>query len=124
MITLRISQIFRILIDNAIKYSLINSEVSITATNHYKGKYNQKRIDAVLFQIKDFGIGIHKEDIPNLFKRFYRAKSAEGISGTGLGLYLAKDLVYLHKGNIFVESEYQKGSTFFIFLPYLKPNDF
>ncbi len=116
----RISQIFRILIDNAIKYSHEKSKIAINGIDHYKGKYNSNGIDGILFQFKDFGVGIHEEDLPQLFQRFFRAKSVQRIAGTGLGLCIAKDLIELHKGEIFVESEYGKGTTFSVFLPYLK----
>ena len=116
----RISQIFRILIDNAIKYSHENSKIVINTIDHYKGKYNSHGIDGILFQFKDFGVGIHEEDLPHLFQRFFRAKNVQKISGTGLGLCIAKDLIELHDGEIFVESEYGKGTTFSAFLPYLK----
>ena len=118
--TRRISQIFRILIDNAIKYSHENSKIVINTIDHYKGKYNSYGIDGILFQFRDSGIGIRQDDLPNLFQRFFRAKNVEKISGTGLGLNIAKDLVKLHDGEIFVESKYEKGSTFSVFLPYLK----
>jgi len=116
----RISQIFRILIDNAIKYSHEKSKIAINAIDHYKGKYNSNGIDGILFQFKDFGIGIHEEDLPHLFQRFFRAKNVQRIAGTGLGLCIAKDLINLHNGEIFVESDYGKGTTFSVFLPYLK----
>ena len=116
----RISQIFRILIDNAIKYSHEKSKIVFNGIDHYKGKYNSNGIDGILFQFKDFGVGIHEEDLPHLFQRFFRAKNVQRIAGTGLGLCIAKDLINLHKGEIFVESEYGKGSTFSVFLPYLK----
>jgi len=66
-----------------------------------------------------YGRGIHKKDLPQLFERFYRAEDVQGIQGTGLGLSIAKELVESHKGAIFVESTYRKGSIFNVFLPYL-----
>ncbi len=114
----KMSQIFRILIDNALKYSHKNSKIVFNGIEHYEGKYNSNRTDGILFQIKDFGIGIQKEDLPHLFQRFFRAKNVQEITGTGLGLCIAKDLINLHHGEIFVESEYGKGTTFSVFLPY------
>ncbi len=116
----RISQIFRILIDNALKFSHEKSKIAITAIDHYKGKYNSKGNDGVIFIFKDFGIGISEEDRPQIFQRFFRAKNVEGIPGTGLGLSIAKDLINIHNGEIFIESEYGKGTSSFVFLPYLK----
>ncbi|MHA1376697.1 MAG: MASE3 domain-containing protein [Promethearchaeota archaeon] len=60
--TIKIDQIFRIFIDNAIKYSKEGNKIEIRAINHYKGKYNMDEKDGVLFQIKDYGIGISEED--------------------------------------------------------------
>ena len=54
-----------------------------------------------------------------MFERFYRAEDVQGIQGTGLGLSIAKELVESHKGAIFVESTYRKGSIFSVFLPFL-----
>ncbi len=113
----RIDQIFRILIDNAIKYSEIDSKIEISAINNYKGKYNYNGIKGVLFQFNDYGIGIPEKDMPHLFERFFRSEQVGEISGTGLGLSIARELTRLHSGEIFVESEFEKGTTFFVFLP-------
>ncbi|MHA1226947.1 MAG: PAS domain S-box protein [Candidatus Hodarchaeales archaeon] len=116
----RLSQIFRILLDNAIKYSPEDSNIKIKAIDHYQGKYNPENVDGVLVQVSDSGIGIKSKDLPHIFKRFFRANDVTKTQGTGLGLSIAKELVELHKGKIFVESEYGKGSTFTIFLPQLE----
>jgi len=113
----RIDQIFRILIDNAIKYSDIDSKIEISAINNYKGQYNPNGVRGVLFQFKDYGMGIPDKDIPHLFERFFRSEQVKEISGTGLGLSIARELTHLHSGEIYVESEFEKGSTFFVFLP-------
>jgi PAS domain S-box-containing protein len=113
----RIDHIFRIIIDNTIKYSNINSKIEIKAFDNYNGKYNPKERSGVLIQFKDTGIGIPAKDIPFIFERFFRSDHVKDISGTGLGLSIAKDLVELHNGTIHVESEVGKGSTFLIFLP-------
>ncbi len=114
----QVGQVFRILIDNAIKYSDTNSKIEIKGIDNYEGKYNTRGVDGMLFEFKDNGFGIREEDIPRLFQRFFRASDVKQISGTGLGLSIAKELITLHGGEIFVESEYGKGSTFFIFLPH------
>lgn len=113
----RIDHIYRIIIDNAIKYSNINSKIEIKAIDNYKGVYNPEEKPGVLIQIKDYGIGIPKKDLIFIFDRFFRSDHVKDISGTGLGLSIAKDLVHLHHGKIYVESEVGKGSTFLIFLP-------
>ena len=112
----RIRQIFRILIDNSIKYSKDNSKVVIRAINNYKGSYNPKNIDCVLVEVIDFGIGIKKIDIPHIFQTFFRSMDVGKIEGSGLGLSIAKQLTLLHNGDIFVESEYEKGSKFIVLL--------
>jgi hypothetical protein len=69
--------------------------------------------------IKDSGLGIPAEDIPHLFQKFYRVsnKDRQEIGGTGLGLYLVRRLAENMQGRIWVESVFQKGSTFFLQLP-------
>ncbi|NHJ01829.1 MAG: hypothetical protein EAX86_06770 [Candidatus Heimdallarchaeota archaeon] len=119
----RIEQIFRIILDNAIKYSSNNSNITIKVTESYKGKYSSgEENKETLIEITDQGMGISKKDIPHIFTRFYRSDDVSHIQGTGIGLALARELVYLHKGAIYVESEYKKGSTFSIVLPELKTN--
>ncbi|MFX1382573.1 MAG: PAS domain S-box protein, partial [Promethearchaeota archaeon] len=113
----RIDQVFRIFIDNAIKYSKENTIIKIQAKDNYRGKYNNDNTEGVLFQIIDEGIGIREKDIPLLFERFFRTEDVIDIPGTGLGLAIAKSLVDLHEGEIFVDSEFGKGSTFSFFLP-------
>ncbi len=69
--------------------------------------------------VADQGIGIPAADLPHLFTRFYRAGNAERlhINGFGIGLYVAREIVHLHGGEITVDSEEGKGSTFTIQLP-------
>ena len=113
----KIDQIFRIFINNAIKYSRKQNVIEIKAIDHYKGKYNTHERDGVLFQIKDEGIGISEKDISLLFQRFFRSEEVIDIPGTGLGLSIAKELIKLHSGEVYVESEYGHGTSFYIFLP-------
>ena len=73
-----------------------------------------------MISISDTGIGIDKEDIPKLFSKFSRTKDAnkQNVIGTGLGLYVAKQMIEAQKGKIWVESAGRdKGSTFIIELP-------
>jgi len=115
----RISQIFRILVHNALKFSNENTKVRIKAIDHYTGKYNEKNADGILFEFKDEGRGIKENDISHLFQRFFRAEDVSDIPGIGLGLSIARELTELHQGEINVESTYGAGSTFFVFLPRL-----
>ncbi len=116
---MRIDQIFRIIIDNAIKYSNKGNKVSIESIKDYEGKYNSKNKHGVLFKFQDEGIGISSTELPLIFERFYRSKEVQEIPGTGLGLSIAKELIELHEGEIHVESIHGKGTTFYVFLPRL-----
>lgn len=101
-------ELFIILIDNAIKYSKNKSEISITVA---------KEKNKALVTIEDHGIGIKACDVPYIFNRFYRAdqsRNKDKISGYGLGLSIAKEIVDLHKGEIKVSSVIGKGSKFTI----------
>ena len=73
-------------------------------------------------EISDTGVGISKDDIPFIFDEFFRVKNKEtrGISGTGLGLLIAKKIIEAHDGSIKVASEPGKGSTFCVLLPTTK----
>jgi signal transduction histidine kinase len=113
----KIDQIFRIFIDNAIKYSRESNNIEIKATDHYKGRYNAEEKDGMLIQFKDMGIGISDKEISSIFQRFFRSEQVTDIPGTGLGLSIAKELIELHNGEVFVESEDGNGTTFYIFLP-------
>jgi signal transduction histidine kinase len=109
----KIKQVIGNLVDNCIKYTKQGGiNVSVDA-----------REKDVVVSIKDTGIGISKEDIPKLFAKFVRAKDANktNVIGTGLGLYIAKQMVEAQGGKVWVESEgLGKGSTFFIKLPIKK----
>lgn len=105
-----ISRVITNLLSNAIKYNKDNGSVSIYVFT--KGNY-------LVVGIKDTGIGIKEEDKVKLFNEFFRIKnkSTRGISGTGLGLSLVKRIVESYHGKIELESEYENGSTFTIYLP-------
>ena len=98
------------LIDNAIKYTPSGGQVTIFLKND-----NMK----VEFKIKDSGIGIPASDISKLFTKFYRSKNAirAQTEGSGLGLFIVKNIIEKHGGRVWVESEEGKGSTFSFFLP-------
>jgi two-component system phosphate regulon sensor histidine kinase PhoR len=82
--------------------------------------------DEVQIDIKDSGVGIHPEDLPRVFERFYRGESplVLGVSGTGLGLSIVQNLVEMHKGRIWAESSGVpgEGTTFSFTLPVYKPD--
>ena len=105
-----ITQAITNLIDNAIKFSgeIKKVIVSSFAENQY-----------LVISVKDFGVGIKKEEIDKVFERFYRGgdELTRTVKGSGLGLTLVKQIVEVHHGNVHVESEPGRGSTFSIRLP-------
>lgn len=107
---LRLDQVLQNLIRNAIKYSPDAGVVEINVT------HDDRRVSLA---ISDHGIGIPASAQPELFQQFYRAPNAEQqqISGMGIGLFVAREIVQLHGGEITVESEQGKGSTFTVRLP-------
>jgi len=103
-----LTELSRILIENAIKYSGKSKNVEV------------KTKSGGIFEVKDFGIGIPLADIPHIFERFYRAESSrskEKIDGYGLGLSIAKSIVDKLGGKIKVVSQEGKGSTFIVQIP-------
>ena len=108
----RIEQVLSNLLTNAIKYSPQGGEIEVIVRE-------QKERQAALVSIRDQGIGIPQAEQARIFGRFFRASNAEAIliSGTGLGLYLCRELVLQHEGQIWFESHEGEGSTFFVRLP-------
>jgi signal transduction histidine kinase len=100
---------FTNLITNAIKYSHDNSEVKINAYIDNKN---------ITIEVIDQGIGIPKEDIINIGKKFFRAKNTLSVAGTGIGIYLTKYFVELHNGTIIINSEINLGTAVKVILPY------
>ncbi len=98
------------LIGNALKYTPRGGHVSVTA---------EHTDDVVRVEVTDSGIGISEEDAERIFDKFYRAKDTRvaKITGSGLGLALAREVIHLHGGNITVESQLDKGSTFVLTIP-------
>ena len=108
----RIEQVLMNLITNAIKYSPAGGKVEVTLQV-------EKGQQEALISIRDYGIGIPYSEQADLFGRFVRASNSQtqGINGTGLGLYLCRELISQHEGDIWFESTEGVGSTFFISLP-------
>ncbi len=103
-----VSQIFSNLLSNAVKYSPNSSTVWV---NGYQSD------DMAVISVRDQGVGIPEEDLKKLFGQFFRASTAVGIPGTGIGLHLVKHLVEMHGGTIAAESIEGEGSTFTVKLP-------
>lgn len=98
------------LLGNAVKYTPAGGRVSLRVTV----SEGQLQIS-----VEDTGIGISKEDIPRLFDKFFRSSDprVHEVTGTGLGLSLANEIIRLHGGRIHVDSELNKGSTFLVTVP-------
>jgi two-component system, OmpR family, sensor histidine kinase VicK len=107
----RMREVITNLFDNAVKYTE-TGKISIGLTGNN---------EVIQFFIRDTGHGIPPEDVPHLFQKFYRVDntSTRTIGGTGLGLFICRKIVELYSGRIWVESEINKGSTFYINLPRL-----
>jgi signal transduction histidine kinase len=106
----RMEQIFQNIIDNAIRYTESEGEISISLLKHSFG---------CVVEIKDTGIGIPEEDIQNLTSRFYRVNKARSRAdgGTGLGLAIVNKLVNLHEGRMEITSKLDKGTTVKLYFP-------
>lgn len=107
----KLSELFVILLDNAVKYSPNDTQIKVIA---------KKTKGQVIIKVIDQGKGIEEKDLAHIFERFYRADSARSHTdegGYGLGLAIAKKIVEEHKGKILVKSIFDKGSEFKIILP-------
>lgn len=106
----RITQVFSNLLDNAIKYSPAGSEISITVA---------AEDNKAIVSVRDSGIGIDPENTPKIFERFYRVPGRQEATypGFGIGLFIVKEIVSLHQGKVWVESEKGKGTVFSVSLP-------
>ena len=106
----RIRQVVDNLLSNAVKFSPAGGEITVVAT------FSD---DAILVQVQDQGVGIPEEAKPHIFERFYRVDSSltRDTVGTGLGLFISKQLVEAHDGRIWLKSALNQGSTFSFLLP-------
>jgi two-component system phosphate regulon sensor histidine kinase PhoR len=105
-----IIRVFTNILSNAIKYNKDSGSININSS--LKG-------DFLVTSISDTGVGLKPEEKDRLFQEFFRAKNkfTRGISGTGLGLTIVKRIVESYHGKIEVESEFERGTTFTIYLP-------
>jgi two-component system sensor histidine kinase VicK len=106
----KIGQVISNFLSNALKYSDKESIINVACT---------REGDNIRVSVTDNGIGIKPKDQEKLFQRFYRVDSdkMKSISGFGIGLYLASEIIQRHKGTIGVESEEGRGATFYFTLP-------
>jgi two-component system phosphate regulon sensor histidine kinase PhoR len=108
-----ISNVLNNLVDNAVKYSPANPKVEIKAREQDQG---------IVIEVKDQGMGMPKEALSNIFDAFYRVPTGNvhNVKGFGLGLSYVKKIVEAHGGKVNVKSKLGEGSTFEIYLPYVK----
>ncbi len=109
----KMTQVIDNIINNAIKYSPDGGKITVSM------KTTETQM---ILSISDEGLGIPKKDLPKIFDRFYRVDKGRSRAqgGSGLGLAIAKEIIKQHHGFIWAKSEYGKGSTFTIVLPYDK----
>lgn len=105
-----LEQLFRLLLDNACKYTPAGGQVAVRL---------QVEGDEMRVEVADTGIGIPAAALPNVFERFYRAPNVAARDGVGLGLAIAQSIVHSHGGSIAVKSAEGQGSTFTVTLPLL-----
>ena len=108
----KITQVLDNIINNAIKYSPDGGRIIVRLMETHTD---------IIVSVSDEGLGIARKDIPHLFDRFYRVDKARSraMGGSGLGLAIAQEVIQLHGGKIWVNSIENKGSTFFVSLPYI-----
>lgn len=107
---MRLTQVFDNLLSNAVKYSRRNGPIEV-----------ELRVVAASLRlaVRDSGEGIPAEKLPLLFERYYRVEEGDQtVKGTGLGLFISREIVRMHGGNISVESQPGRGTTFTVELPY------
>jgi signal transduction histidine kinase len=103
----RLAQVFDNLFTNAIKYAP-NAPILVLL---------EQVGEKVIVSFIDRGPGIPRDSLPLIFDRFYRVRSEKSVTGTGLGLYICKQIIEAHRGKIWAESNLGQGTTFFIELP-------
>ena len=102
------------LVDNATRYSIAGNEVIINLK-----QIKEKKNNFIKIEIKDYGIGINIKDQERLFSKFFRGNNAVRFQteGSGLGLFIVKNIIEAHHGKIWFKSEKNKGTTFYVKLP-------
>ncbi|MCZ7670325.1 MAG: sensor histidine kinase [Chloroflexi bacterium] len=109
-----VGQLLSNLLGNAIAYTPVGGKVSISAGEEWANPDHP-----IWFKITDNGVGIVPDDLPYVFTRFYRGALGreQQIPGTGLGLAICAEIVRRYQGDITIESEVGKGTSFTVFLP-------
>ena len=111
-----LTQVFTNLISNAVKFSPQKSRIDISFSRYE----NEDGGQWIKVEVKDVGIGISPEDLPQMFTRFFRASNAIGseIPGTGLGVTIVKRIVEMHGGNVTVNSVVSEGTSMIVEIPF------
>ena len=122
----KIEKIINNLLSNALKFTAPGGSVSVFLSLVFKHEeesatHEEQDMQFIEITVKDTGRGIPRQNIGKIFNRFFQSKEEDGNTGTGIGLALVKELVKLHKGEIFVTSKTGVGSKFTIRIPYI-PN--
>ena len=107
----RLRQMFLIIVDNAVKFSYEKGRIEITLTKSQPGKGRESK-PMLDICIRDYGVGISKEQLPYVFEKFYKSKLKQNEKGTGLGLMIARQIALRHGGDIQVESQEGEGTAF------------
>ena len=108
----RLEQVVINILTNAIKYSPNGKKVTVDAGI---------KDEQIIVKITDYGIGIPQDDLDHVFTRFFRVRGlASTFSGSGIGLYISSEIIKRHGGNMWVESEINKGSSFYFSIPSAK----
>lgn len=128
--TSRIEQVFSNLITNAIRYAGIGATVTLSASVLQVTTQIDESVDAdemvpvgeILIQVTDSGSGISEEDLPYIFQRKYRGNHS--IKGSGLGLYICKQIITQHSGRIWAENDSEHKTSFYFTLPFYQDEIF
>jgi two-component system sensor histidine kinase VicK len=110
----KIGQVINNLISNAVKYSVAGTTIYVACVTIE---------NRALVSVRDEGMGIKPQDASKIFERYYRVEGTQmfSISGFGIGLYLCAEIIHRHEGEIWVDSDFGKGSTFSFSLPVVSP---
>lgn len=106
----KIGQVINNLISNAVKYSVAGTTIQVACVTIE---------NRAVISVRDQGMGIKTQDAAKIFERYYRVEGSQmfSISGFGIGLYLCAEIIHRHSGEIWVDSDFGKGSTFSFSLP-------
>ena len=117
---MRIEQVLNNYLSNALKFTDPGGKITISSRLvKEKNELTDEELMAVHVAVKDTGVGIPKEEQDKVFSKYEQTEAGKDASlkGTGLGLAISKEIITLHKGRVWLESEPGKGSTFYFSLP-------